>query len=229
MNDTDSKIRDLFGVLLRDEPAPLSATDLQDHGDAIAIVSTKREARPGYGRWAVVGVAAASLVAVLVAVNTRPTETPAASPAETLTATNEVPLTLESVDIQTAGPHWDTKVHVPHARPFYVGTEGPPSTEPLARCVGRGERAFTAGCGAESPAITHLVGESSGVIDTIVWDGLPANTSYVILDADGTEVWQQPADNLAAFAATWCTVVDVCPYTLTAYDVDGQPLASATN
>lgn len=229
MNDTDSEIRDLFKVLLRDEPAPLSATDLQDHGDAIAIVSTDRDARPGYGRWAVVGLAAASLVAVLVAANTRPTANPAASPAETLTAANEVPLTFESVDIQTAGPHWDTKFHVADARPFYVGTGGLPPTEPLDRCVGRGEGAFTAGCGAEGPAVTHLVVESSGVIDTIVWDGLPANTSYVILDAGGTEVWQQPAENVAAFAATWCTVVDVCPYTLTAYDADGQPLATAAN
>jgi hypothetical protein len=196
----------------------------------VAVVSTHDAAHPARLRWGFVGLAAASLIAVLVTMNTRPADDVVGSPAGMLTAANEVPLTFESVAIQTAGPRWDTEFHIPDAPPFYVGTAGVPPAEPTERCVGRGKgNAFTAGCGADAPSVTLLVVESTGVIDTIVWDGLPADTSYVVLDGGGTQRWQRPVESLAAFAATWCAVVDICPYTLTAYDVDGEPLATAVD
>jgi signal peptidase I len=63
MNDTDSSFRGLFEVLLYDEPSPLSAADLQRRGNAVAIVSTHGAAHPARARRALVGLAAASLIA----------------------------------------------------------------------------------------------------------------------------------------------------------------------
>jgi hypothetical protein len=228
MNDTDSGIRGLFQLMLRDEPSPLSATELQCHGATISLESHEAASRLRYGRLAIAGLVAASIVAALAALNDRSTANVAGSPSASLSAAEELPLAASDVDIQTAGPHWDTAYQVPGAPPFYGGTWANAPDGSLDVCVGRGnDNSYNTGCGDESNATTHLV-ESSGRIDTIVWHGLPTLASYVVLQAEGITRWQPPVNSLAAFPATWCTV-DVCPYTLTAYDSNGHPLVSTSN
>ncbi|MDP2290802.1 MAG: hypothetical protein Q8M22_06410 [Actinomycetota bacterium] len=211
--------------MLSDEPVALSAEELQAHRRAVSLAPAEATPRFRFGRLAIAALAATSIVALLVALNSRSTVNFAEPPSASLGVTDEVRITFSSVDIQTQGPHWDAEYQLPEVPLFYSGTWADGPAGPLARCIGRGN---SAGCNNEANAVTLLVGESSGIVDTIVWHGLSANTSYVVLEAEGITRWQFPVNDVAAFPTTWCTA-DECTYTLTAYDSDGRNLATASD
>ncbi len=218
-----------------------------EHGNDVVVIAGRTPLRGRPIRWAIAAAAAVALIGVFAATRQHPapkvTSSADSVDLASLNPADEVAITSSAVDISTPDFNWTRQFDIQGVRPFLVGTPtsafiekraGQDMTVEQARalmegavCVGRAATSTTsAGCG-KGLEPTYLVVEDTGKIDTIVWRGLPANTTTVVLTAGDTTFWEHTSNGVAAFASPWCTNDGCGHYALTGYDSNGHQTANS--